>query len=306
MERVITMKTIIITLLLVAVVILITLYSLLRVSIDCIIKQLDDINETKTNSKVLLMTGDTKLEKLALAINKGLEEKQKIEVQHKRMDLELRQAIANMSHDLRTPLTSIMGYIQLLEDDSISEEERKQYIDIIKRRSKNLQMLAGSFYDLSRLEAGEYKFELKAVNLYNIICDIIASFYNDFLNKGVEPTIDIDEKVFLIIADEGAVKRVFSNLIQNILRYGEKPVRIYLKQQEGHITTVFENNAPNLTEDDVNHLFERFFTGDRTRTEKSTGLGLAITKQLVEQMGHNINAKLNNGRLSVEIMWKQR
>jgi Signal transduction histidine kinase len=250
------------------------------------------------------MSGESKLEKLAVAINKSLEEKQKIEVQHKRMDLELRQAIANISHDLRTPLTSIMGYVQLLEEDSIPEEERKQYLDIIKRRSKNLKMLVESFYDLSRLEAGEYKFELKALNISVILCDILASFYNDFLNKGIEPQIDIDEGVLSVIADEGAVRRIFSNMIQNILRYGESPVSISLKQQEGCIITAFENNATNLKEEDVSRLFERSFTADQTRTEKSTGLGLAITKQLVEQMGHAVTAHLENQELSIEIKWR--
>ena len=219
------------------------------------------------------------------------------------MDLELRQAIANISHDLRTPLTSIMGYIQLIEDDNLPDEERKQYIEIVKKRSKALQMLIGGFYDLSRLEAKEYKFELKTLNLYNIICDITASYYNDFLNKGIEPSMELEENIKLVISDENAVRRIFSNLIQNMLKYSSKNMSVTLSQKDGYISNVFTNDAPKLKEEDVTHLFERFFTGDKTRTEKSTGLGLAITKQLVEQMGHKISASLKDEKLSIEIMW---
>jgi len=280
------------------------LYFLLRKEIKGITLQLQEINRNKTNSKIKISSTNSGVEELALEINKMLEEKRKSEIEHKRMDTELRQAIANMSHDLRTPLTSIMGYIQLIEDDNLSSEERKEYIDIVKRRTESLQVLISSFYDLSRLEANEYKFELKSLNLSNILFDLMASFYMDFSNKNIEPIIDADEKAAFVIADENAVRRIFSNLIQNILKYGNEYVFISLKQDKDYVITTFTNDAPDLSEEDSKHLFERFFTVDRTRTGAGTGLGLAITKQLVEQMGHNISIELSNGRLSIIIKWK--
>lgn len=279
------------------------LYFLLRKEIKGVTFQLQEINQNKTNSKIKISLNGG-IEELALEINKMLEEKRKSEAEHKRMDTELRQAIANMSHDLRTPLTSIMGYIQLIEDDNLSSEEKKEYIDIVKRRTESLQVLISSFYDLSRLEANEYKFELKSLNLANILFDLMASFYMDFSNKNIEPIIDADEKAAFVIADENAVRRIFSNLIQNILKYGNEYVFISLKQDKDYVITTFTNDAPDLSEEDSKHLFERFFTVDRTRTGASTGLGLAITKQLVEQMGHNISIELSNGRLSIIIKWK--
>ncbi len=285
-------------------VIFITLYVLLSKEVKNIAGQLNKINGVKTNSKILLLFKNKNLEKLALEINKTLEEKKKIEIEYKKMDIELRQAISNMSHDLRTPLTSIMGYIQLIEDSSLLEEERKEYIDIVKKRAKSLQILISGFYDLSRLEAKEYKFEFKSLNLSNIICDMIASFYNDFLSRGIEPAIDIDEKSSPVVADENAIRRVFSNLIQNMLKYGEKNVFISLKQQERFVVMTFRNDAPNLSREDASHLFERFFTVDRTRNGDSTGLGLAITKELVEQMGHEIYAELLGGKLSIIVKFK--
>ncbi len=279
-------------------------YFLLRKESKNIASQLYEINRNRTNSKIKISSTDSGIGELALEINKMLEEKRKSEIDHKRMDIELRQAIANMSHDLRTPLTSIMGYIQLMEDDSLSSEEKKEYVNIVKKRAEALQILISSFYDLSRLEAKEYKFELSSLNLANMLYDLMASFYKDFSNKKIEPNIDVDEKVPLVIADENAVRRIFSNLIQNALKYGNDFVSISLKKYKDYVVTTFTNDAPDLSEEDSKHLFERFFTVDRTRTGASTGLGLAITKELVEQMGHTISAELNSGKLSITIKWR--
>ncbi|MCR1972053.1 sensor histidine kinase [Clostridium cochlearium] len=297
------MQQLIIIFLIIIASIFVALYALLHKEIRNINNQLNTINKSKTNSKVLISSSNKEIKNLTLEINKTLEEKLKTDAKHKKMDLEIRQAIANISHDLRTPLTSIIGYIQLMEDNSLSENEKNQYINIIKKRAKSLQVLISSFYDLSRLEEKEYKFELQSVNLHDIMCDLIALSYNDFLSKKIEPNIDIDEQISLIIADENAVRRILSNLIQNMIKYSNKFIFISLKNNKNHILATFTNDAPNLSEDDVSHLFQRFFTADRTRSGKSTGLGLAITKELVEQMGHEIFAELSKDNLSIIIKW---
>ncbi len=283
-----------------------TLYILQYKEIRNITNQLKEINKVQTNSKILLATSSKEVKKLTLEINKALEEKCETEAEYKRMDLEIRQAIANVSHDLRTPLTSIMGYIQLMDEESLCEDERKEYIDIVKRRTKSLQSLINSFYDLSRLEGNEYKFKLKSLNLYNIMCDIIALFYSDFISKEIEPILNIEEKISLVIADDNAVRRIISNLIQNMLKYSKEFINIDLKQQENYIVMIFTNDAKDLKKEDVKYLFNRFFTADHTRSGKSTGLGLAIAKKLVNQMGHEIFAELSEDKLSIIIKWKIR
>ncbi|BDR82371.1 two-component sensor histidine kinase [Clostridium tetani] len=298
------MQGLIIVFLIIITVVFATLYILLHKELKNITKQLKEINNTKTNSKILISFSNNLVKNLALEINKSLEKKSATEAEHKRMDLEIRQSISNISHDLRTPLTSIIGYIQLMEDDSLSQNQRSQYIDIIKKRAKSLQTLICSFYDLSRLEGKEYKFDLRALNLYNILCDLIAVSYNDFISNEIEPIIDIDEQIPMIIADENAVRRIISNLIQNMIKYSNEFISISLKYNKDHIILNFTNDAPNLKEDDVKYLFQRFFTADRTRSGESTGLGLAIAKELVEQMGHEIFAKLSKDKLSIIIKWK--
>jgi hypothetical protein len=282
----------------------ITLLFLTRSEIKHITGNLKKINDIDTNQKVTLSFQNRSLQNLAREINKNIDKKQQTEVKYKRMDMELRQAIANISHDLRTPLTSIIGYIQLIKSDDLSKDEKNEYMDIILNRAKSLKMLIAGFFDLSRLEANEYAFQLESISISNILCELIASFYNDFVNKGIEPLIEIDESTPEIIGDENAIRRVFSNLIQNALKHGDKFISVSLKKDGNYIVTSFTNNANSLNPDDIDHLFERFFTGDRTRTGKNTGLGLAITKALVEQMGHSITANFKDNKLSIIIKWK--
>ncbi|GAA0736435.1 HAMP domain-containing sensor histidine kinase [Clostridium oceanicum] len=298
------MVKLIIVLLLILLIIISTLYFLLSNEIKSISNQLHDINNRDTNSKILLGSSKKRLLNLVLEIDSILEKNKKNEIDYKRMDLQLRQSIANISHDLRTPLTSIMGYIQLMEDKNLSIQEREQYIRIIRNRTESLKMLITSFYDLSRLEAREYKFDIEPLDFKNIMSESIVSFYNDFINKGIEPFIDIDEKVSLISSDEKATKRIISNLIHNILKYGKSFVAISLKNTEDYVVTTFTNDAPNLNDENVKCLFKRFFMVDRARTGESTGIGLAITKRLIEQMGHTISAELSEGNLSIIIKWK--
>lgn len=298
------MQLLIMILIIIILGVFITLYIWHCKEIKNIAGQLNKINSAKTNSKILMTSSNKNLRNLAIEINRTLEEKQKSEIQHNNMELELRRAIANMSHDLRTPLTSILGYIQLMDDDNLTYNERKKYLDIVRRRAESLQILISSFYDLSRLEAGEYKFELKSVKLSNIIYDSIALYYMDFVTRNMEPVIDIEENTSLIIADENAVRRIFSNLIENALKYGDKFVSISLKEYKDYIITTFINDAPNLKEEDINHIFERFFTADTSRGDKSTGLGLAITRELVEQMGHDIYANITDGKINIVIKWR--
>lgn len=247
---------------------------------------------------------DKDLEALVAEVNLIFDSKQKVVAEKKKTEEELRASIANMSHDLRTPLTSIMGYLQMIRLENISENDKNEYMDIVEKRTKSLQQLISSFYDLSRIEGNEYNFQYKKVNLNNILCENIAIFYNDFINNNIEPIIEIDEDIKEIISDEGAITRIFSNLIGNMIKHGENFVKITLKQEEDVIITEFINKATELTEENVDKLFERFYTVDKSRSDRNTGLGLYITKVLVEKLGYNITAIIDNENLVIKIIWK--
>lgn len=259
---------------------------------------LDEYVNIKTKSV------DKDVENLVENINLIFDSKQKVVAEKKKKEDELRASISNMSHDLRTPLTSIMGYLQMIKSEKSSEADKKEYIDIVEKRTKSLQKLISSFYDLSRIEGNEYNFNYKKVNLSNVLCENIAVFYNDFINNNIEPVIEIEEGIKEIISDEGAITRIFSNLIGNMIKHGENYVKISLKQENDIIITEFTNKATGLTQENVDKLFNRFYTVDNSRSDRNTGLGLYITKVLVEKLGYDITAKLENENLKIKIVWK--
>ena len=259
---------------------------------------LDEYVNIKTKSV------DKDVENLVENINLIFDSKQKVVAEKKKKEEELRASISNMSHDLRTPLTSIIGYLQMIKSEKSSEADKKEYIDIVEKRTKSLQKLISSFYDLSRIEGNEYNFNYKKVNLSNVLCENIAVFYNDFINNNIEPVIEIEEGIKEIISDEGAITRIFSNLIANMIKHGENYVKISLKQENNIIITEFTNKSTGLTQENVDKLFNRFYTVDNSRSDRNTGLGLYITKILVEKLGYDITAKLENENLKIKIVWK--
>ena len=264
-----------------------------------ITNNLDEYVNIKTKSV------DKDVEILVQNINLIFDSKQKVVAEKKKNEEELRASISNMSHDLRTPLTSIMGYLQMIRSEKASETDKKEYMDIVEKRTRSLQQLISSFYDLSRIEGNEYNFNYKKVNLSNVLCENIALFYNDFINNSIEPVIEIEEGIKEIISDEGAITRIFSNLIGNMIKHGENFVKITLKQENDVIITEFINKATGLTQENVDKLFDRFYTVDNSRSDRNTGLGLYITKILVEKLGHNIKANLKEDNLVISITWKK-
>lgn len=260
----------------------------------------EEYNNIKTQSI------DKGIERLAANINLLYDRNQQIVAEKKKTEEELRASISNMSHDLRTPLTSIMGYLQMIKSDSYSEEEKGEYFQIVEKRTQSLQQLISSFYDLSRIEGNEYSFNLKKINLNNILCEILAQYYNDFINKNIEPIIEIDESIADIISDEPAVNRIFSNLVGNMIKHGEGFIKITLREENGEIVTEFINKTTDLTEENVENLFNRFYIVDKSRNSQNTGLGLYITKVLVEKLGHSISAELIGENLCISIVWNKR
>ena len=264
-----------------------------------ITENVDEYANIKTKSV------DKDIENLVESINLIFDSRQKIVAQKNKNEEKIRESISNMSHDLRTPLTSIMGYLQMIKSEKSSEADKNEYMDIVEKRTKSLQQLISSFYDLSRMEGNEYNFNYKKVNLSSILCENIALFYNDFRNNNIEPIIEIDENVKDIISDDGAINRIFSNLIINMIKHGENFVKITLRQENDVIITEFINKATRLTQENVDKLFDRFYTVDNSRSDKNTGLGLYITRIIVEKLGHSISSIIDNGYLKIEIIWNK-
>ena len=248
----------------------------------------DDFKEIcedmETSRKVTLSHPDRNLEKLLKEFNVYLRDTQKYRIDQLRREKDLRRQIQSISHDLRTPLTSILGYVELMED-SCTEEEKKEYIEIIKKKSKSLQNLIQSFYDLSRLESNEYSIEMKETDIHKILMDMLLTSYNDFEKRNIEAEINIGEKPIMLNVDSNALSRIYSNLIGNAVKYSISMFNVEMEEIDHQVIMKFSNDTDNLVEDDLENLFKRFYMKDKSRNNQSSGLGLTVTKLLTEKMG---------------------
>lgn len=275
------------------IILLIYLFSIKK-EIRNITKQLKYYNENKTNKKIDIKLIDKDLEMLAYNINNQIDIIEATNINKKLREENLKQSIASISHDLRTPLTSILGYVQMLKSDKVNEESKNEYINTIQERSKRLEILLDEFFKLSLIELDSYKLNIKKANLNNIIYNIIASFYEDFTNKNIKPNIHVEEKDIIVSIDSNAFTRVIENVISNSLKYSKSDIDIIIKKEKEFAIVKFIEYNTNLNSEDIDNMFNRFYKKDKTRNNDSSGLGLYIAKSLMQKMNGDINATLRN------------
>ncbi len=257
----------------------------------------------ETTARLSLPCPSAGAEELLSCLNQLLELRQEERARYRRKEPELRRQIANVSHDLRTPLTSILGYLQLLEGDGLSPERKAEYLAVIEGRARTLQTFIAAFYDLSRIEGGELPLEREQVDLRRALSDQLAASYGQIEEAGLDMEVELADGLPPVWADSGAAARIFSNLLTNALRHGKDALSVRLYRAGNVIVSAFSNRAEGLTAEDAAHVFERFYTADKMRTGQSTGLGLAIVKALAERMGHTAAARWEDGVFTIEVRW---
>lgn len=297
------MKTAIIILLLLLIVFQAARWQTLEQGLRRAARQMRAQMANETNARLSLPCPSAGAEELLTCLNDLLELRQQERADYHRKERELRRQIANVSHDLRTPLTSILGYLQLLEGEGLPPEKRQEYFQVIEGRARTLQTFIASFYDLSRIEGGELPLEREKVDLARVLSDQLAAGYEQIEEAGLIMEVDITSGLPPVWADSGAVTRIFSNLFTNALRHGSDNLSVKLYREGGYIVSSFSNRADDLTAEDADHVFERFYTADKMRTGQSTGLGLAIVKALAERMGHTAAARWEDGWFTVLVRW---
>lgn len=212
-------------------------------------------------------------------------------------DIELKNAVTNVSHDLRTPLTAIYGYLDLLEQEEKSEKVNR-YIAVIKNRTEMLKQLTEELFRYSVILTSEEDLKIEPITINNVLEESIASFYTILKEKQISPKIIIPQKKIVRNLDRSALSRIFANLLNNVVKYSNGDLEVTLFEN-GEIH--FINHASNLTEIEVGKLFDRFYTVNNARN--STGLGLSISKALVEKMNGTISAEYNNEMLNICIVF---
>lgn len=268
-----------------------------------ITNQLNKYNEFKTRKKLDINLINKDVELLAESINKHMEISKQLQINQVNTEEELKNMIASISHDLRTPLTSIRGYLQMLKKPFISDEKKRRYIDISDKRAKDLQVLLNEFFMLSVIEATEYSIKLEKINLKEILVDVITSFYEEFNNKNIEPEIKICDELVNVLGDYSSTKRVIENLMINISKHSNGNVKVSLKIYDEIAELTIIDSVDNLTESQGEQLFNKFYKGDESRNTNSTGLGLAIVKELMIKMNGSVSSKVKSGRLYIKCCW---
>lgn len=267
-------------------------------------QQLQEVNLHRTEKKIDLGYYDSDLEKLAVEINRQIDLTKVATAEKRRTENELKQAIANISHDIRTPMTSILGYVQLLESRDLAPDNREEYVAVVKNGALRLKTLLEDFFELSIIESADYPLKVENIKLNRLVQEVIVGFYEEFSRRGLEPLLQIPEKEIRLESDSSAVKRVLENLLLNALRHSCGNVTIVLEQRLSKVELTISNPSDQLKQEDLVYLFDRFYKADKTRAKKGTGLGLAISKSLMEKMGGNLTAELDDGEFTMKCIWK--
>ena len=252
---------------------------------------------TDTNTLIDISSHDKAVKDLANTINGQLRQLREERHRFCQGDRELKDAVTNISHDLRTPLTAICGYLDLLEQEEKSEAAER-YTEIIRNRTELLKQLTEELFRYSIVLADENDRAREPVVLNHVLEESIAAFYTSFRERGIQPDIRLPKQPVVRMLDPVTLPRVFSNLLHNAMKYSDGDLQITLTQ-DGEIT--FINQASSLNEVQVGRLFDRFYTVETAR--KSTGLGLAIARRLVGQMGGSISTEYKDGKLCIRILF---
>lgn len=266
--------------------------------------QVERFHQGVSGKKVDIALLDKDVEDLAGNINQLIDLAVQSNRERIRSDREWRQAIANMSHDLRTPLTAIIGYIKLLDAGDVSAEKRNEYISIIQATSQRLHALLHDFFELSLVQSTDYQLELEPMQLNSLLWEVLTGFYDQFNERQLEPDLQITNEPIVAHVDPSAVKRVFENLIGNVIQHATGKAAISLQKEDESIVLIVRNEANNLNEEDLDSLFDRFYTADRSRSRRRTGLGLSIAYSLMMKMNGRLTAELHDGNLEMKCEWK--
>ncbi|WP_227013970.1 sensor histidine kinase [Paenibacillus psychroresistens] len=237
------------------------------------------------------------LNRLMNYIQGTFERTQFLEQEHKRM-------IANISHDLRTPLTSLLGYMEALQNDkSLKTDEREKFLRIAADKGNTLLFLLQDFFELAKLEVDNIEIELQQVDLTKVVQEALLGLYPEFTKAEITPLVDISDAPYYVRGDSVYLRRILDNLLSNALRYGHdgKEIGIAFHEESGLVRVEVWDRGKGISVEDLPHVFERLYTGEASRNAslRGTGLGLTIVKNLVEKQGGQITVSSSPGERTV-------
>lgn len=253
----------------------------------------------------MLLTGDVRIGgigKLLDTLNDYLLVQRKKERYYQEKEKTIANTYTSLSHDIRTPLTSLDGYFQLLET-SDTEEEQKKYITIIQDRIKSLKDMLEELFTFTKLKNASFQLEVSKCCINQMVKDTIFSYYDEWMEKEIQPHISITDTLLYMQGNEQAIRRVLQNIIKNGLDHGEKEVDISLQEMEQKIVIEIKNKVYHPENIDITQVFTQFYKADMARSKTSSGLGLSIAKEFVLQMHGEISARIEEEKFCVCIQF---
>lgn len=265
----------------------------LNQGIHYIYKKLDSIVTNKTNEKLMVFTSNNELINLLKVINTLLNSNQLLSAQYSNTEITMKKMLSNISHDLKTPLTIILGYIETLNhDENLNEDEKQLMLSKISSKANEVVLLINHFFDLARLESGDQLLELSRVHLNEFCRTSLLAFYEELNSKGFTVEVSIPDTPLYIMSNEEALTRIFNNLISNVIKHSNGNImglHLFLDQDVVYID-IYDNGV-GIAESYHHQVFDRLFTLDdaRSKSYHDSGLGLSITKRLVTLLNGEIH-----------------
>ena len=273
-------------------------YILLKLSLNKLYKDFELIINSDTNNLLTISCNDKNLKEFINKLNKNLKKLRKLELEYNQGNINLKHTITNISHDLRTPLTAIKGYLDILDKKNFTKEQIK-YFNIINTKVNDLVNLTEELFNYSKILDKAYLIKKEQVCLNIVLEEVLCSYYDLFKNNNIIPKIDITSNKIIKEIDLICFKRIIENIISNLLKYSNKSIYIKL-DNTGSIT--FINKTKKLDKVSVGKIFDRYFTVESSK--KSNGIGLSIAKELVILNNGEITAKYINNKLIIKIVFK--
>ncbi|MBR3057790.1 MAG: HAMP domain-containing histidine kinase [Clostridiales bacterium] len=263
-------------------------------------RQLQVMQKHSSNQRLTSEVPYKEVNELVMRVNDICNRYQEESIIIERNENNLKEAIANLSHDIRTPLTSLDGYVQLLVM-SDSAEEKEHYMQIIQNRISSLKELLEELFTYTKMQDQNYELSCVKMDGRQCICETLLAFYEDFEKRGLEPEVSFCEEDLPIMANEVALRRVIQNLVKNALEHGTNRLGLTLEKKHDKLHFCCYNDKKETEIIDIDKIFTRFYKGDKARTSTSTGLGLAIAKGLVDRLHGDIHASVEDELFKIEI-----
>lgn len=289
----------IIIILIIVIIILLTYLFLYHNEVKHISKEIDNIKDLDSNTLIHSKYNLKNINNLIYKINNLLTQSKNIKIDYGNKNKSLMKMMTNISHDLRTPLTSALGYIDIILKTDLSEEEKKKDLITIEKRLRRLEELISSFFEFSKIISTNKQPVLEKINLTSVLEESVIVFYDDYKKNNREILLDCNQRKIIINSNKMLLTRIFENLIGNAYKHSNSDLNIKV-EIENKVKIIFSNEL--LDNDvDIDRIFDEFYTVDISRTKEGTGLGLAIAKEFTKQLNGNIYAEKHNNQLKIII-----